>query len=419
MKFWDITKISLKNMKNNKLRTVLVWFMLFIMCTIILTVLTVGIRTVDFFNANLNGSKMESQDLSIKCMPDERNVIDNFFTVPQIKRWQDVVWEKFPNLNIITMHCRGSIGNIDSKASSVVLTDTNYNMLHDRQDYLLDGRMWTGEDKNKPFVWVNKSYAESYKVKVGEIVPLKIEDENYGTYLYLEIAGIVDNVVPITDYYLPNIICDNVYMQNKGAKVTEINFVEPITGEGLNFSSWQKLKSFINKHNDYDEITKTGSVSVVSVATVYDFVFYIMIVVVFLAVIIALVVILLSIGAVANSIQITVEQNASFFGMMKAIGMRSSSLYNIVYIQSVLIIFAAVACACGVTFGILSAMSPWILSIFSSIGAVGLTINLAIPVWLPFVVFAVLVGMVILWTSKSLRAVDKKDVISMINEVGQ
>ena len=198
MKFWDITKISLKNMKNNKLRTVLVWFMLFIMCTIILTVLTVGIRTVDFFNANLNGSKMESQDLTIECMPNERNAIDNFFTVPQIKRWQDTVLAKFPNLNIITMHCRGSIGNIDSKASSVVLTDTNYNMLHDRQDYLLDGRMWTGEDKNKPFVWVNKSYAESYKVKVGDIVPLKIEDENYGTYLYLEIVGIVDNVVPIT-----------------------------------------------------------------------------------------------------------------------------------------------------------------------------------------------------------------------------
>ncbi len=147
--------------------------------------------------------------------------------------------------------------------------------------------------------------------------------------------------------------------------------------------------------------------------------YYIMLAIIFLMVIISLVVLLLSIGCVANSIQITVEQNAQFFGVMKAIGMRNSNLYFIIYTQAVIIILATIITASGAAVGLLSVLTPAILSFLTTLGAPPLQLSLTLPVYMPFIVLFVLIGLVILWTAKSLKGLAKKDVITMINEVGQ
>lgn len=207
-------------------------------------------------------------------------------------------------------------------------------------------------------------------------------------------------------------------MHNQGAKFTKIQFMEPMSGEGLNYDSWKALKSFTNKYNKYDKATKNG-IAVYTSSSDFDLMYYIMLAIIFLMVIISLVVLLLSIGCVANSIQITVEQNAQFFGVMKAIGMRNSNLYFIIYTQAVIIIFATIITASGAAVGLLSVLTPAILSFLTTLGAPPLQLSLTLPVYMPFIVLFVLIGLVILWTAKSLKGLAKKDVITMINEVGQ
>lgn len=113
------------------------------------------------------------------------------------------------------------------------------------------------------------------------------------------------------------------------------------------------------------------------------------------------------------------EQNAQFFGVMKAIGMRNRNLYFIIYTQAVIIILATIITASGAAVGLLSALTPAILSFLTTLGAPPLQLSLTLPVYMPFIVLFVLVGLVILWTAKSLKGLAKKDVITMINEVGQ
>ena len=131
-------------------------------------------------------------------------------------------------------------------------------------------------------------------------------------------------------------------------------------------------------------------------------------------VVISVIIILLSIGCVSNSIQITVEQNAKFFGMMKAIGMRNSVVKSIVRIQAIIMIFISICLATAVTIGVLYAINPLLATALQSMG---FGVTLSMPFYIPIAVFAILTGMVILFTIKSLNRISKMDVVSVISEV--
>lgn len=420
MKFWDILKISCKNMMNNKLRTLLVWFMLFIMSTIVLVILSTGVGMIDFFNDNLNEGTRTYQDLTFEYKEDKKGEQIDIFKFDEIEQLENLIAKKLPQLKVIKIYCEGDNGHLrHNTAHDITITDMRYNMFFDQQDYMVSGRMWTEKDRNTSRVWINQSYANEFNKAVGDKIDIGLTIGRSTFKVYLDIFGIIkDDAIPGKNQKRENIFCDYSFMHNQGAKFTKIQFMEPISGEGLNYDSWKALKSFTNKYNKYDKVTKNG-IAVYTSTSDFDLMYYIMLAIIFLMVIISVVVLLLSIGCVANSIQITVEQNAQFFGVMKAIGMRNSNLCFIIYTQAVIIILATIITASGAAVGLLSVLTPAILSFLTTLGAPPLQLSLTLPVYMPFIVLFVLVGLVVLWTAKSLKGLAKKDVITMINEVGQ
>ncbi len=211
------------------------------------------------------------------------------------------------------------------------------------------------------------------------------------------------------------VLFDYNYALSNGAKINTLKFSQSKLSDGASISMLNKLKSFIKQNNTFDYEKNPTGLSVISYA-VEDRNFAILFtsLIIIGVLVISVIIILLSIGCVSNSIQITVEQNAKFFGMMKAIGMRNSVVKSIVQIQSIIMIFIAVCLATGVAIGLFFGINPILAQTFASLG---LTISLSMPFYIPIVVFAILVGMVILFTLKSLNKISKMDVVSVISEV--
>ncbi len=409
MKFFDILKISCKSMLNNKLRTILVWFILFIMAAIVLLVMSVGVGLFNFINETVNNDTTPSISIGYD------NYSDYSFSKVNTLEWQELVLNNFPELSCIFMRSK----EVKSENGDLVMTNLNYNIFEGRDDYLLKGKMWDKSYEGQKYAWINKTYAVTNKIDVTDGVDITLYGEDNSRYtLTLTIAGIVD--YQFSAYDNSGIIfCDYSLLQSYGAKVNSFKFQAVENGNGYTVSSWIKYKNFIKNYNQFDDKKNVDGVKVSSDIVNYDMVFLSMFGILAVVIIICTIVLLLSIGAISNAIEMMVEQNAQFFGMMKAIGMRDSSIYKIIHMQSILIIIASVAIASLFTFAILPLISPLFISTFASLGLIGIQIAMPMPIYLPFVIFAVLVGMVLLWSRKSLKSMSDKDVISMINEVGQ
>lgn len=157
MKFWDIFKISCKNMMNNKLRTLLVWFMLFIMSTIVLVILSTGVGMIDFFNDNLNEGIHTYQDITFEYKEDKKGEQIDIFKFDEIEQIENLIAKKLPQLKVIEMYCGGDNGRVVSFGDyAITITDMRYNMFFDQQDYMVSGRMWAEKDRNTARVWINQ-----------------------------------------------------------------------------------------------------------------------------------------------------------------------------------------------------------------------------------------------------------------------
>ena len=202
---------------------------------------------------------------------------------------------------------------------------------------------------------------------------------------------------------------------DNGVKINKIHFTESNIVEGTSISKLNKINSFIKANNEYHYKNNPSGLKVYSDAVEgRNMAMLFTSLIIIAVVVISVIIILLSIGCVSNSIQITVEQNAKFFGMMKAIGMRNSVVKSIVRIQSIIMIFISICLATAVAIGVLYAINPLLATALQS---VGFAVTLSMPFYIPIAVFAILTGMVILFTIKSLNRISKMDVVSVISEV--
>ena len=191
MKFWDILKISCKNMMNNKLRTLLVWFMLFIMSTIVLVILSTGVGMIDFFNDNLNEGTRTYQDITFEYKEDKKGEQIDIFKFDEIEQLENLIAKKLPQLKVIKMYCGGDNGGVVSFGDhAITITDMRYNMFFDQQDYMVSGRMWTENDRNTSRVWINQSYANKFNKAVGDKIDIGLTIGRSTFKVYLDIFGI-------------------------------------------------------------------------------------------------------------------------------------------------------------------------------------------------------------------------------------
>ena len=427
MKFWDILRISIHNIFNNKLRTLLVTLVLFILSTIIVIVASVGINFAGAINDVWKDTSMSVADLKIEYpmfydSATGNHSRENFFDKEAVENYKETIKVDYPFLQNMTLSSEFEFLELDNLNSfaDIVMFDTSNNILSGTYNYLIDGRLWNKSDAGKTNIWINNSFSENNNIYVGDTINLKVYKEGrYAndpsfTVLKMTVAGIVEYN---SSYYYESdsILFDYQYALDNGVKINKIHFTESNIVEGTSISKLNKINSFIKANNEYHYKNNPSGLKVYSDAVEgRNMAMLFTSLIIIAVVVISVIIILLSIGCVSNSIQITVEQNAKFFGMMKAIGMRNSVVKSIVRIQSIIMIFISICLATAVTIGVLYAINPLLATALQS---VGFAVTLSMPFYIPIAVFAILTGMVILFTIKSLNRISKMDVVSVISEV--
>ncbi len=434
MKFWDIFKISMHNIWGNKLRTLLVTLVLFILSTIVLIVASVGVNVGVLLNEAQSSEDDNYADMSLRYQYEQIQIGDHFemkeyyFDNNELGSYIEKVGNELPFLQNVTMNVNTSQIRLDNNTEYVdfALTDLSKNMLAGQDNYLRAGRLWNKDDVNKQYAWINDTYAEKSKLTVGDKFNIRVFDSegydkdpspNYNDYeksYEFEVVGIVD-----FQYYewAQNsfVILDYNFATKSGLKINRIRFTQSKIEEGATLGQLNKIKSFIKDNKTFDyEKNPTGLDVYSDIINARTMSMIMTLIIVVAVLVVSVIIILLSIGCVSNSIQITVEQNAKFFGMMKAIGMRNNVVKSVVRIQALVSIFIAVLLGTIVTIGLFYGIQPLLAS---TLATLGLNLKLVMPFYVPFAVFALMAIMVILFTIKSLNRISKMDVVSVISEV--
>lgn len=416
MRFFDVLKVALHNMWNNKTRTALVTLVLFILSTLVSVILAVGINATNIIN------KAFSYDtaINLNCTYYANDEISNM-NYEQIENIMKNIYE--PNSDLF-VNVSISMDNYNADFytnEAVIPLHLDSNIYEGYESPLVDGRLWNKNDNGKNYAWISKDYALNYNVRVDDIITITVGSK-YGdstTYEYV-VKGIVNDYNMYNSYSNPFLMIDYKDLMSKGLEISTITLRTSNIEKDSSLPVMLRVSSIIKEFNDIEGFVNRNGLSVESYEVENkQMSIYISIGIMAGVLILSLILMLMSIGCVSNSIQITVEQNRKFFGMMKAIGLRNNTVKKIVRWQAVIMILLAVILAAIVTFLIMMAVEPLVLNnlIPLMFGTMVVNISFSMPFYVPIIVFVLLVALVMVFTIKSLNKISKMDVVSVISEV--
>lgn len=141
-----------------------------------------------------------------------------------------------------------------------------------------------------------------------------------------------------------------------------------------------------------------------------------------IAVFFAVILLLMSIGSLANSVLISIERSKKFIGLLKALGMRGSSLKSIVIFESITLISIGVILGYLLLFTMYTPLTSLINTIIGSTYSTYLKVtayvsSIYIPVYILFGSLAAFLLLTYLFSRGSLHKIAKTDPIAVINEV--
>ena len=396
MKVWDIFKISLHNMWNNKLRTLLVMVVLVILSILVISIISLA---VDMTGAVNTLTASDKSALSIIMRYDDvrysGGIEDGKITEKDVEN----IYDYF---------------NTHRDLFSAVIFKTNYgitryvdpttNITYKQENPIVSGRLYNTSDIGKKHCWITKEYAIDHKLAVGDIV----SDYEVNGY---EVVGIINTNKSMYERDGIYLLMSEIPNPDEIQEVCLMGY----EGQSLDIFTLMNIAKF-TKDNTKSNYNKgiSGIAYRSDKALNAQFNIYIELGVIGGSIFLSLIVMLLSIGCVSNSIEITVEQNRKFFGVMKAVGLRNKTVKQIVRWQAVVMIVLTVAIASGIVSGILYGLKPMIAQ------SLQLPIDafvFSIPVFVPFLIAAMLIILVMISTKKSLNKISKMDVVSVISEV--
>lgn len=390
MKIVDIIKISLRNMWNNKTRTLLVTLVLFVLSTLVTVILGVSINVIQVVDVMSNTNQL--MDLEFTYYDGYSNI-----TYEEIETYKKAIGKS----NVFIHTC------VRTNNDRIAAVDTSTNIFDGVDGALIGGRFWNKTDKNMPYCWVTEDYAIRNNVLVGDVV--NIDNNLTAKSQKYEVIGIVKNVTIGYDYV--DVLLDMQRARTDKFVARSLYFYSSYLSEEITSADIKEVGKIINANNKYSDKNPNG----IAVNSVYIGIVKTRLLiagsVLGAALVLSIIVILLCIGCVSNSIQITVEQNRKFFGMMKAIGLRNATIKRIVRWQSVFMIILSVIGASLVGMGVMAMLRPQVAQVFYA------DIPFTLPVYVPFIVLFLLVSLVLIFTTKSLNKISKMDVVSVISEV--
>lgn len=405
MKFKDLLRLSFANLFNGKLRSVLFAVVMLILTTSLIILTSIGVNLLKVIDESIKYNNTEV-DLEYLYSSEEE------FSEEEL---QDITSNTTKSLPFLTNYFLNVSNNGDIMA---IQTDQNYFV--GVKDFLVDGRMWNETDKGKPHIWLRSNYAKLMQIQVGDQFKLVIDKNSFEDDIveYLTVVGIV-NCDTITNLGYDLKIVDKDYLEQFDVKYHSIKFRYPIkqNEEEFKISTFLKMQGLINKYNTYEEEVnpdglKVNSYCVNDKMRVIYFALCIFAVVFLLSTII----IALSMSCIANSMNISIEKNRKFFGTMKAIGMKNSTMRNVVRLQVLFLIILSVVLATAITFGVLAGVKPYMMVILLNFDVIS-EFSILVPHYIPIITCLYLVLFVFLFTIKTLKKMSKMDVVSVINEV--
>ena len=472
MNIFSILRLSLHNLWNNKLRTLLTVIVLTVVSFVMVLLAGVGYSFYRTLNANVNYLLSNSNsDISVSYYyivksGDNNFYMTGYFTGDQVDRILSILDGDEGYITKIGFFEEDQEGfNISGRIDAYVDGYNNpslYRMnlvpyyggsnpfigtsfYEDGESYLAAGRMWNADDTGTKNCWLDKEAMSEYKV--GDTIKLyRTERNNYGVpnetpkEIWREeytIAGFLNvkkswsnNVNVYIDYKQFNdekssSTGTDRYANNEKMLISDV-YATMIPQEGYTYGvkAQNYLKNVVKRLGAEIVPTETGTVdelnmnvrcdilSSMQLATILS------LVIIALIVIVCLIIMLLSIGCVANTIKISAEQNRRFFGVMKAIGMKNKSLRHILIGQIIIMTVIGVALASLASYLMIGVAESIIATLVSSMFPIEEPIIICgISPIIPFAVAFILIGFVLLFTRSSLHEFSRMDVISVINEV--
>ena len=456
MNLFSILRLSLHNLWNNKLRTLLTVIVITVVSFVVVLLAGVGYSFYKTLNANVSYMfSCENSYITVRyeVYDGDRYVGSGAFTPEQVEQILGILDNDDGYITSVgfiqeTTYSYGTQFNMYSDFSA---SDGNSNLYvfpyyansnpfigtSDDGSYLAGGRMWSASDTGSMNCWLDKSQMSRYNV--GDTVSLTRRSESYGPYenpsvIWSEkftVAGFLDlksssnSGAVFIDYKQFDDEKEPVtsWESNRNKMVIRGVYAKMIPQEGFRYGvkTQKYLKNLVKRLNEEIVPTESGGKMQANCDILDEMMLasVISIVVIALIAVIALIIILLSIGSVANTIKISAEQNRKFFGVMKAIGMKNKSLRHVLIGQIIIMTVLGVAFASLAAYLMIGVAESMLGSLVNS-----LFWNMESPIvicgispLIPVGIALLLVGFVLLFTRSSLHEFSKMDVISVINEV--
>lgn len=444
MKFIDTAKVAIHSILNNKSRNILTVIIVAIVSALVMFIVSLGIsfnynqteaskKSFDEngVNYNIYGQILEqNQYISNEeiekfnsILPNYKSIIDTVSYNAQFRGNCSIYLENQNSKNPISFDTR-NIKVIDAENYYV-----NY------KDFIINGSIWTKNDKNKNNIWLSDNYimtlAENgFDLSVGDT--LKINYTPYDKY-----QNTTDKIISLTikgifkeqnnGYRNHNMIIDiNTFLNCFSEEVDGITMTyNPPKGCDYNFNEiYKQIKSF---NEELLKIFPKQNVNGAERSRVYvDFIQqmknsdFIGLIVVSLLIVLAFIVLILSIGSVANTIFISVDKNRKFIGLLKALGLNEKGVKQIIKVEAFIVIFVGLlfggvilACTSGVVVKIVQMI---INEMFAYQGIHHVVVS-KFPFYLPFITFVFFYLFALIFSRGSLRKISSQDVIETISEV--
>lgn len=441
MRFSDRLQLALHNISQSKSRSLLTVVIVFIVGMLISVLVLLGIN----FASNTNKYSIDvfekegtSYTFSGHTIYREVSYETESVTKAEFMKLSEIMADNSNLINRVYSQNDFSIALNDYYISgNSYLFDYNYDFLTNKEDFLVQGRIWTKEDSNTGNIWVSQDFVKSYYNITGK--QIKPDDNIIVTLIIYLPNGSANVPVQCTvkgicnkmdkESYIwetPNIIFDMTYMYNNVNKlnVNRINLDYKAPDVNYNLKSIRtQMNAFVNSvnagatpslDNDGKEIPRFYC----ELLDTLQNIFYINLIIVGLAVILGFIVLLLSIGSIANSVIINIDKNRRFTGLLKAMGLRHTSIKSIVYIESSISILVGIGLTMGGIFVLKNIMAKLQKTIMDSLFGKGFEAVFNIPIYLPFAIIFVFIFMAIAFSRGGLKRMEKMDVISIISEVG-
>ena len=457
MKIWDKIKISFKAVINSKSRALFTSMIVFIVGTLILSILLIGTN----FATNLNKFQTTYIQDSVTTtlirrykVDDKDNTIYNYFTNEDItkainfsKNFSEVIHSFEIDSSSIYFNYNDYVKKVTKQAdhpeyfqdpkTQVYTKVLSFN--YQGEFKILDGRCWNNEDAGKNNIWVTKSFVQNQASQAVKIYPGKtIYLNKY--YSYYDVENGVSRSLLYSDEFIICGIVDDVIMNKRQMDIimdiefaSKKYFTECINSKNLmltyrapngkyNFNNIYKktsslidgLKGTLLLEDNFVEV-ESDLILTMKVTRLLE------VAVVGLSFLIGSIILLLSVGSVANTIIISVDKNKKFIGLLKAIGLNQKDTIKIIQIESAIIIGAGITLA---TFFVMLIKNIYknilviIFDVFSTQYAVdSFNVNFNVPLYMPILITAGFLALALVFSRTSLQDIAKMDPISIISEV--